>query len=282
MPKVCALCQSLIAAGDRLLPLPGAQGVAHVHCGAAHGVPPPLCRHWVKGRCLSGTQCFFSHPPHAKGSPPEPETPTPKPPTRKSLRKPRVDVNNKFRASVFRRFLWDTYGPQRLGRGSGLADIASGKGLLAFEFRNLSGIPCFTVDPRPVDIEKQAKWLAGGLYHKVNPIFRDSILRSLAECQASGPLRAPHLRMALTPAVVACVAYSPAPVPSGPTALLLPLYDALLAACLSPSAPPQHGDEDQRAEDAEEWETEEPLPSPPSPATQGTAQGCPCSPPAHG
>lgn len=40
-----------------------------------------------------------------------------------------------------------------------LADVAGGKGELAFELLNLSGIPATVLEPRPLDLQKRIKWL---------------------------------------------------------------------------------------------------------------------------
>jgi hypothetical protein len=39
------------------------------------------------------------------------------------------------------------------------ADVAAGKGELAFELLNLSGIPATVLEPRPLDLQKRIKWL---------------------------------------------------------------------------------------------------------------------------
>ena len=42
-------------------------------------------------------------------------------------KKKRRVPNKKFRASIFRRFLLDTYGLEALSKGSGILDVAGGK-----------------------------------------------------------------------------------------------------------------------------------------------------------
>jgi hypothetical protein len=39
------------------------------------------------------------------------------------------------------------------------ADVAGGKGKLAFELLNLSGIRATVLEPRPLDLKKRIKWL---------------------------------------------------------------------------------------------------------------------------
>ena len=204
VPKTCQFCGQGIDVGERLLPLAPGQGVVHVLCGQQHGIQPPECRHWLKGHCVSGDECFFRHSADAV-----PRSIDPKAASgvkTKAGRKPRNAVNKKFRASVFRRFLMDQYGVNVLAAGSGVLDVAAGKGSLAFEFVNLCGIPCTTLDPRPPDVRKVSNWLLDGLYHRTNPVFRRSILRSLGDCQASGPLSPRHIALGLGSDVIECVA----------------------------------------------------------------------------
>jgi ubiquinone/menaquinone biosynthesis C-methylase UbiE len=46
-----------------------------------------------------------------------------------------------------------------LASGSGVLDIAGGKGELAFEFVNLNNIPATVVEPRLLKLAKQELWL---------------------------------------------------------------------------------------------------------------------------
>uniref|UniRef100_A0A7S3XC35 C3H1-type domain-containing protein n=1 Tax=Picocystis salinarum TaxID=88271 RepID=A0A7S3XC35_9CHLO len=52
------------------------------------------------------------------------------------------------RAKVFVDWLVDTYGSSRLSMGTGVLDVAGGRGNLAFELFTVRGIPCTTIDPR--------------------------------------------------------------------------------------------------------------------------------------
>lgn len=63
------------------------------------------------------------------------------------------------------RFLLDTFGRERLASGSGVLDVAGGKGHIAFELVNLNGIPATVVEPRPISLAKCAVQLQvwGGL-----------------------------------------------------------------------------------------------------------------------
>lgn len=58
---------------------------------------------------------------------------------------------------VGRRWLADTFGRDVLGSGTGLLDIAGGKGELSFELANLTGVPTTVVDPRPLQLDRFIK-----------------------------------------------------------------------------------------------------------------------------
>ncbi len=61
------------------------------------------------------------------------------------------------------RFLLGTYGRDLLSSGSGVLDIAGGKGELAFELVNLNNIPATVVEPRALKLAKQELWLKVGI-----------------------------------------------------------------------------------------------------------------------
>lgn len=52
------------------------------------------------------------------------------------------------RTLVFVDWLLDTFGLDFLRNGSGVLDVAGGRGNLAFELFTMRGIPCTTIDPR--------------------------------------------------------------------------------------------------------------------------------------
>lgn len=56
-------------------------------------------------------------------------------------------LRNEFKATVFRRWLIDTFTLDTMKSGSGVMDVAGGKGELAFELINLNDCPCAVVDP---------------------------------------------------------------------------------------------------------------------------------------
>ena len=70
-------------------------------------------------------------------------------------------VRNQHKNSVFRIFLMQTYGMEYLNQHDGIIiDAAGGKGELAWEIINLSGVKeCVVVDPRPLNLS----------LHRTNP-----------------------------------------------------------------------------------------------------------------
>lgn len=76
---------------------------------------------------------------------------------------------NRSKAGAFRRWLADTFGRDVLGSGTGLLDIAGGKGELSFELANLTGVPTTVVDPRPLQLDRFIKRLLVGIYHRTGP-----------------------------------------------------------------------------------------------------------------
>eukprot|EP01051_Picozoa_sp_SAG22_P015007 SAG22_NODE_1905_length_3335_cov_2.377627_3_plen_492_part_00 len=66
------------------------------------------------------------------------------PTTGKRKLRPKAD-----RAQLFARWLVETYGLERLRSGSGVLDVAGGKGDLASELQNAYSVPCTVVDPAP-------------------------------------------------------------------------------------------------------------------------------------
>ena len=90
-------------------------------------------------------------------------------------------MRNQFRVTVFRTWLIDTFGEARLRAGAGVLDVAGGKGELAFELSNLSGIPATVCDPRPLQLSGFVRRLRLGVYHRnalnlrYNTAFRDKV-----------------------------------------------------------------------------------------------------------
>ena len=73
------------------------------------------------------------------------------------------------------RFLIDTFGRELLNQGSGVLDVAGGKGELSFELVNLNGIQATVVEPRALQLWRQHKWMLVGLltasHAPLHPVF---------------------------------------------------------------------------------------------------------------
>ena len=53
------------------------------------------------------------------------------------------------RAEIFSTWLIETYGIDKLNTGSGVLDVAGGRGEVSFHLFTKCGIKCTLVDPRP-------------------------------------------------------------------------------------------------------------------------------------
>ena len=179
------------------------------------GTPPamaPLCRHWArKGRCDYGDRCRFRHervpsddPPSTSGGVEEGDA-TADGEVGYRQQQPqnqregatrfgrRHHARNRNKAGDFRRWLVDTFGFDTLSSAEGILDVAGGKGELAFELRNISGIPVTVVDPRPMRLDRYVRRFRSGIYHR----NQSQVASKLRRPQTSS-LQAPtHLRMFL-------------------------------------------------------------------------------------
>ncbi|BDA45808.1 hypothetical protein COCOBI_07-5950 [Coccomyxa sp. Obi] len=133
----------------------------------------------------------------------------------------RNKVKNRFRAGVFRRFLLDTYGRELLSSGSGVLDVAGGKGELAFELVNLNNIPATVVEPRALKLAKQELWLKAGFYHR-NSIFQRYIDVPLPALLEAGVATPPQLRMVVSEAITAGIAAADASTSATPADVSYP------------------------------------------------------------
>jgi hypothetical protein len=173
---------------------------------SAEAVSVPVCRHWNRqGFCLYGDKCKFQHPEHIARSetvlrPDQSisaikdlrsafemsqkltEASGGKQISRKvgngeedSSHRPRNKVRKCGRAGIFRRWLLDNFGKQLLCKGTGVLEVAGGKGELAFELVNLNNIPCTVVDPRKPEAEQLESFqrkLRNGFYHRTAPLLQ--------------------------------------------------------------------------------------------------------------
>jgi hypothetical protein len=64
----------------------------------------------------------------------------------------------------------NTFGLDYLKSGSGILDVAGGKGEVSFEIINLNGIQSTVFDPRPLDLYRYKRKLQFGYYHR-NEMF---------------------------------------------------------------------------------------------------------------
>ncbi|KAA6423694.1 MAG: hypothetical protein FRX49_06265 [Trebouxia sp. A1-2] len=97
----------------------------------------------------------------------------------------------------------DTFGQEQLKKGSGVLDIAGGKGELSFELLNLNGIQATVVEPRPLQLWRQHKWMLKGYYHR-NVNFQSYVDYAHGKF-VSGErvcVDPPHLRMVFDEAVI--------------------------------------------------------------------------------
>ena len=64
------------------------------------------------------------------------------------------------RAAKFAEWLVATFGEETPRRGSGVLDVAGGRGDVSFELHTARGVPCTLVEPRPRKLNRlQHKWL---------------------------------------------------------------------------------------------------------------------------
>jgi len=179
------------------------------------GTPPamaPLCRHWArKGRCDYGDRCRFRHervpsddPPSTSGGIEEGDATAdgevgyrPQQPQNQREGATRFGrrhhARNRNKAGDFRRWLVDTFGFDTLSSGEGILDVAGGKGELAFELRNISGIPVTVVDPRPMRLDRYVRRFMSGIYHR----NQSQVASKLRRPQTSSLSAPTHLRMFL-------------------------------------------------------------------------------------
>ena len=158
---------------------------------------PALCRHWARrGRCDYGDGCRFRHE-RVPGDDADADDP------RVSAMDGRREgatrfgrrhhARNRNKAGDFRRWLVATFGFETLASGAGVLDVAGGKGELAFELRNLSGIPVTVVDPRPMRLERYVRRFRSGMYHRNQSPAAAKLRRPLHSTLAAPD----HLRMFL-------------------------------------------------------------------------------------
>ncbi|DBB06504.1 TPA: hypothetical protein ACH3X1_012055 [Trebouxia sp. C0004] len=212
----CSYCHLPISPGNAIYPWGDYTGYMHLSCalkeadGQGVELLPPVCKHWSRrGYCLYKEKCFYRHPPDALPQKAIFDASNHNATTNQAQRISnrgvgrRNLVRNAFRAGVFRRFLMDTFGQEQLRKGSGVLDIAGGKGELSFELLNLNGIQATVVEPRALQLWRQHKWMLKGYYHR-NINFLAYVDHAHGQF-VSGErvcVDPPHLRMVFDEAVI--------------------------------------------------------------------------------
>lgn len=132
---------------------------AHKECISSDDERIPICKHWKsKGICIFQEKCQFRHPIHEFNTS-----------TRQRGRHGtwgRKRIYNEGRASALRRWILNTFGYEYLQSGSGILDVAGGKGEVSFEILNLNNLPSTVFDPRPLDLYRYKRKLKFGFYHR--------------------------------------------------------------------------------------------------------------------
>eukprot|EP00927_Polykrikos_kofoidii_P030698 TRINITY_DN26421_c0_g1_i1.p1 TRINITY_DN26421_c0_g1~~TRINITY_DN26421_c0_g1_i1.p1 ORF type:complete len:424 (-),score=66.52 TRINITY_DN26421_c0_g1_i1:35-1306(-) len=215
LTSTCGSCGGQICPGEVIYPIEqpherrSRAGLEWLHHSCARrvggGIPPPIpvCKHLVRfGMCEYGDKCFFAHSPEIAVAASERVRARLADPNRKIANRGegrRNRVKNDARASIFRRWLLDTFGVENLRAGSGVLDVAGGKGELSWEFLNLNAVPAVALEPRPLDFASCfGKWKYG-IYWR-NPIFHRHLH---CVCDPQHETQAPlHLRLLLEPQVI--------------------------------------------------------------------------------
>eukprot|EP01063_Lacrimia_lanifica_P008780 TRINITY_DN15821_c0_g1_i1.p1 TRINITY_DN15821_c0_g1~~TRINITY_DN15821_c0_g1_i1.p1 ORF type:complete len:422 (+),score=141.63 TRINITY_DN15821_c0_g1_i1:49-1314(+) len=181
--------------------------VAWLHAACAQRLPPcpkdarPVCMHWKRGECLLGGQCWFRHPDAARGADAGGG--------RRILHGRRKYVRNDGRANVFRKFLLEKFGEERLRQGSGVLDVAGGKGELGFQFVNLNAVPSTVVDPRPMELAQFSARYTQGMYHRNTFLSKHNTAPFPADPAARAPAPPEHLRIFMDDALLGCLGEAP-------------------------------------------------------------------------
>ena len=138
----------------------------HIALGAALGVSNSLCKFFTTTKsCPKGDACQFRH----TTDPGERQAWVKQ---RRSLKRerqaligdhlnPHTKAKKGSRADVFAKWIVGKFGGvESLSRGSGILDVAGGRGDLSFELCTRLGATCTTIDPRKKKLNKrQRRWL---------------------------------------------------------------------------------------------------------------------------
>jgi hypothetical protein len=119
---------------------------------------------------------------------------------------------NKTRQAKFVRFLVETFGVEFLRRGSGVVDVAGGKGELGFRLAFVFCVPCCVVEPREVTSNQENLRAVAGQVVRTLPLFYRARLFEHPTGNDTGGLRAlpTHVRVCF-PEVAAEITFSASP-----------------------------------------------------------------------
>mgnify|MGYP002631119903 FL=1 len=148
------------------------------------------CKYWLnQGRCHKGDLCAYAHASR--------ETQATWISERKRRRRelaaedgdPHAEgggaKTKAKRAEVFVKWLVETFGVETLSKGSGVLDVAGGRGDVSFELHTKRKITCTLVEPRPRKLNKaQHKWLKTRNNNARRAIFEDGVFED--ECTVWG------------------------------------------------------------------------------------------------
>lgn len=163
----------------------------HWDCVDATDERIPLCKHFSRGNCMYTDSCAFRHvlPPSSSA------TPSDRPRTRHGSWQ-RRKIFNEGKCGALRRWLLDTFGEDYLRSGSGVLDVAGGKGEFSFELCNLNSVPSTVVDPRPMCLRRYRRKLRFGYYHRNDALQKyNSSPPPMKSCEEDSWLRPRHLRV---------------------------------------------------------------------------------------
>lgn len=140
-----------------------AERKAHNRSTGAQPAPPSgVCKFWLNtGTCLKGEACPHAHSAHETRSQDRSQWISAR---RKNRRQAAAEAGDphgataahkSHRAGVFCDWLIDAYGADFLSQGSGVLDVAGGRGEVAFILHTVKGIPTTLIDPRPQKLSKK-------------------------------------------------------------------------------------------------------------------------------
>ncbi|CAE8683229.1 unnamed protein product, partial [Polarella glacialis] len=191
--KPCPLCKSPISAGSEIFPSDHG-GWAHWECcldPASGQARIPLCKHGAFcAQHLEG-KCFFDHPPASMVGGGDAGSSHPV----------RRLGSWDSRTAVLRRWLIQEFGLELLRSGTGVMEVAAGKGQLSFELLHVDAVPAFAFEPLPLELQDCLRRLKWGFYKPKSASKPEETACSAAGAQeeeevgsAPPPLELEHIR----------------------------------------------------------------------------------------